>query len=80
MASPPRQPLGETALPGLNANGHLHLPKGIFADEVRVTLVDALHENVRVWHAWVCEEQEFRAAEGLENGEAEEGRFERLDP
>lgn len=79
-SSPASQPLGQTAFPGLDADGHFHLPKGILAHVVGVAFVDALHEDVGVGHARVGKEEELGPAQRLEDGQAEEGRLERLDP
>lgn len=76
---PSGQPLDQAPLPSLDANRHLHLPEGILTDIICISLIDTLHENIRVGHTRVGEEEKFGPTEGLENSEAKEARFERFD-
>ena len=79
LLSPPRQPRPHRPLPGLNPDGHLHLPEGVLAHEIGVPLITALHHRVRVRHARIGEQQELGPCEGLEDREAEERALEALD-
>lgn len=58
---------------------HLQLVERILHDVVRVQFVDAAHRRIHVRLLRLREEQELRAGDRLEAGEAEERRFEDFD-
>ena len=63
----------------LTPNRHLHLIEGILHDIVGVQLIDAAHDDLHIWLLGFREEEELGPREGLETGQAEEGRFENLE-
>ena len=73
------QPTAQTPIPRVDANRHLELVEGILHDEVGVAIVHAAHDILDVGGDGVGEEEEFRAGQRLEAGEAEEGGLERFD-
>ena len=79
IESPSRQPLGQTPIPGLDPNRHLHLPEWILTDIICISLIYTLHQYICVGHTRVGEEEKFGSTECLEDSEAKETRFERLD-
>jgi len=73
------QPLVQAPLPGIDPDRHLHLPKGVLADEIRISLINTLHQDIGVGHARIREQQELSPAESLEHRQAEKGRLHGLN-
>ena len=62
-----RQPRRHRPLPGLDPDGHLHLPEWILHDEIRIPVIDTLDDNVGVRHRRIREQQKLRPRERLEH-------------